>query len=312
MSASTSVIHVHPTGQKFAVANDAGGWRRLKRQLGQLPIKRLAMEATGKFHRAAHRHLHTIGIPVTVVNPLRARLFAEACGKLAKTDAIDARMLALMAEKLDPEATEPQPEAFEAVQELARPRSAAVAERVALSLRRNAATVPFLRAELERRLKAVTTHIERLDKELNARIAADPLLAGREAILRSIPGFGPVNTTSLVAGANELGQISAKQITSLAGLAPIACDSGTKNGARHIRGGRHYLRPPLYMAALAAIRYNPDFKRFYQRLRDNGKPPKVAITAVMRKLIILANSLVAQNRAWTPNPPSLQNHPAAA
>lgn len=295
-------IYLHPTGERFAVANDAGGWRLLRRRLGGLAVALAVMEATSKYHRAAHRHLDAVGIPVAVVNPLRARLFAEACGALAKTDAIDARMLALMGAQLGPVATPPPSRAIEALDELVRARSRAVDERVAIANRRDIAVTSFLRAELARRIRALDSHIGRLETEIDRLIAADPVICARHAIIRSIPGIGPVNATALAAGLDELGRLDAKQIAALVGLAPLACDSGPRQGHRRIRGGRAHLRRPLYMAALSAIRFNPDLKRFHQRLRDKGKPAKVAITAVMRKLVVLANSLVAQNRNWTPLP----------
>ena len=291
-------VYVHPTGERFSVANDAGGWRRLRRRLNGLRVELAVMEATSKYHRAAHRHLDGVGIRVAVVNPLRARLFAEACGALAKTDRIDARMLALMSARLDPAATTPPTQTAEALDELVRARSRAVDERAMLANRRSTTIVPFLRSELARRTRSLDTHIRRLETEIDRLIAADPLLCARRTILRSIPGIGPVTAATLIAGLDELGRLDAKQIGALVGLAPFAYDSGPKLGHRHIRGGRPHLRRPLYMAALSAIRSNPDLRRFHQRLKDCGKPAKVAITAVMRKLLVLANSLVARNRQW--------------
>jgi transposase len=226
--------------------------------------------------------------------------FAEACGRLGKTDAIDARMLALMAEQLSPPPTAPLSPAAEAIQELARARAAAVAERVAIGQRRDVAVTAFLRRELAARHALLERHIARLEAETNRIIAADPDLARRQAVLQSIPGIGPVTAATLIAGLSELGRLSDKQIASIAGLAPHPRDSGPRHGQRRTGGGRSWLRSSLYMAALAAIRTNLDLKAFHQRLRDNGKPPKVAITAVMRKLLILANSLIAQNRTWSP------------
>jgi len=292
-------IYLYPIGERFSVANDAGGWRCLRRRLGDLTIAVAVMEATSKYHRAVHRHLDAVGICVAVVNPLRARLFAEASGALAKTDAIDARMLALMGAQLDPAGTPPISPAAEATDELVRARSAAVDERVALTNRHDITATPFLRAELLRRIRALDTHIRRLETQISRLIAADPDMAARHAILRSIPGIGPVNAATLCAGLNELGRVDGKQVAALVGLAPFASDSGPKRGHRHIRGGRPHLRRSLYMAALSAIRFNPDMKRFHTNLVGNGKPPKVAITAVMRKLLVLANALVTQNRTWS-------------
>ena len=295
-------IHLHPIGESFAVANDAGGWRRLKRMLARYLVERVVMEATSKYHRAAHRSLAGAGLAVAVVNPLRARLFAEAIGALAKTDALDARVLALMAEQLDPAATPPPREIVEAVQELARARSAAIAERVAIGHRRGAATLGFLRTELARRIRTLDTHIDRLEDELGRLITSDPILARRYVILCSIPGIGPAVATAVIANLDEIGQLTDKQATALAGLAPFAHDSGPRQGQRRIRGGRPSLRSPLYLAALSAARWNPDLKAFHQRLISNGKAKKLALIAVARKLLVLANALISKNRCWTTIP----------
>jgi transposase len=295
-------VYLHPLGERLTVANDAGGWRRLRRRLGGLPVVLAVMEATSKYHRGIHRRLHAAAIPAAVVNPLRARLFAEAAGRLGKTDSIDARMLALMAEQLAPRPTAPLSPEAEALQELARARVAALAERVAIGQRRDVTANAFLRRELAARHASLERHIARLETEIDRIIAVDPDLARRKAVLLSIPGIGPVTAVTLIAGLGELGSLSDKQVASIAGLAPHPRDSGERQGQRRTGGGRSRLRSSLYMAALAAIRTNLDLKAFHQRLRDNGKPPKVAITAVMRKLLVLANSLVAQNRTWTPRP----------
>ena len=296
-------IHLHPLGERLAVANDAGGWRRLKRILAAHAVARVVMEATSRYHRAAHRSLHAAGLPVAIVNPARARLFAEATGTLAKTDAADARVLALMAERLEPAAASPARDTVEAVQELARARTAAVAERVALANRRATAVTAFLRAELARRIAALERHVARIDQALQRLVAADPVLARRHAILCSIPGIGTITATTLLASLDEIGSLSGKQAAALAGLAPFARDSGATHGHRHIRGGRPDLRRALYLAALAAARFNPSLAAFRQRLRNQHKPAKLALIAVARKLLVLANSLVQQNRTWTPTAP---------
>lgn len=291
-------LHLHPLGLRMAVANDAGGWRRLKRALAGHQVVRVVMEATSRYHRAAHRSLHAAGIPVAIVNPLRARLFAEALGTLAKTDAVDARILALMAERLAPVTTPPARALVEAVQELDHARSVAIAERVALDNRHAITGNAFLRTELARRLRALDTHIDRIDAALVEAIAADPILANRHAILCSIPGIGTVTATALIANLDEIGTLSGKQAAALAGLAPVARDSGTTQGHRRIRGGRPPLRRALYMAALSAARFNPALRDLRQRLREKGKPNKLVLVAVARKLLVLANTLVAQNRPW--------------
>ncbi|PDS98767.1 IS110 family transposase, partial [Rhizobium chutanense] len=224
-------IHLHPLGRSFRVTNDTAGLRRLKRELdalGQTPCQGLhiVMEATGKWHRAVLRSLHADGFYVSVVDPLRARLFAKACGFLAKTDRLDARLLAIMGEALKPAQTPPPDQALEDLQELVNARSAANGERTALSNRMKTAGTAFLRKELSRRLGALDTHIARLDAEIERRICADPALCHRRDILISIPGIGAVTAASLITGLCELGACSGKQAAMLAGLAPLACESG--------------------------------------------------------------------------------------
>jgi len=296
-------VYLHPVGRRLSVANGRDGLRRVKRVLGGHRVALVVLEATGRYHRMAHRSLAAAGFAVAVVNPLRARLFAEASGALAKTDRLDARLLALLAAGLDPPARPPAPEPLEQLDELVRARAAASAEATALANRLGASQTGFLKAELRRRLASTKRHIDRLQAEIARRIAADASLARRTAILVSIPGIGPVAAATLVVGLAELGSCSAKAAASLAGLAPVARDSGTANQPRRIRGGRTQPRAALYMAALAATRHNPDLAAFYKRLRNNGKKPKLAITAVMRKLVVLANTLLTQNRTWTPTPP---------
>jgi transposase len=296
-------VYLHPCAETLRVTNDGHGMRRLKRRLSSLEGVHVIMEATGKYHRAAWRSLAADGFTVSVTDPLRARLFAKACGYLAKTDRLDARLLALMAEALKPAASALPGPAMEALQELVNAQAAAKAEATALANRHAAAETAFLRAELTRRQAAMLRHIKRLDAEIERRIRADPELVRRQTILLSIAGIGPATAAALIAGIGELGTCSGKQITMLAGLAPIADDSGERNGHRAIKGGRKPVRNALYMAALSASRFNPDLAAFAGRLESNGKKAKVILVAVMRKLVVLANTLVAQNRLWSPIAP---------
>lgn len=293
-------VYLHPIGQSLRVANSAAGLRRLKRELARREVALIVMEATGKFHREAHRNLHASGFPVAIVNPLRSRLFAEAIGTLAKTDTVDARMLAVLAETLEPQPTAPPPELIEDLQELERGRDAAVAARTALLNQLGTIRTKRLVQEIKRQLRAIETAVANLDAEIGRLIASDPGLARRFVILVSIPGVGPVAARALIIGLAELGALGAKQAAMIAGLAPIACDSGEKNGARHIKGGRGYVRRSVYMAALSAARFNPGMKAFYDRLIAQGKRAKVALVAVARKLVVLANTLIREDRLWKP------------
>ena len=293
-------VHVHPIGQAFRVANTRAGLRQLKRRLAGLDVALIVMEATGKFHREAHRNLHAGGFAVAVVNPLRSRLFAGAIGQLAKTDKIDARMLALLAAMLDPKAKPPPPEACERLQEIVRGREAFVSQRTALINQLAAARASCLKQEIRRQLKTLPAAIARLEREIETIIKADPALARRFAILISIPGVGATTAAALLANFPELGACTARQAAMIAGLAPIADDSGARTGERRIKGGRAGVRTGPYMAALAAARFNTDMQRFYERLLAKGKEPKLALTAVMRKLVVLANTLIHEDRLWQP------------
>ena len=293
-------VYLHPLGQKLRVANAPEGLKTLKRQIARLPVALIVMEATAKYHRQPHRTLHAAGLAVAIVNPLRSRLFAEAIGQLAKTDRLDARVLAIMAESLEPRAAAPAPAAIQAMQEIVHAREAAIADQTALSNQRLASQTPFLRAELGRRLKTLATSIARLEAEIDRRLRADPALKRRYDILISIPGVGPVAAITLAVGLPELGACSGKAASLLVGLAPLACESGQKTGERHIKGGRGHVRKGLYFAALTAARFNPQLSTVYKRLQAAGKKPKVALTAIMRKLVVLANVLVHEDRLWTP------------
>jgi transposase len=293
-------VYLHPLGQKFRVANTPEGFKSLKRRLTATSVALIVMEATAKYHRQAHRTLHAAGYGVAIVNPLRARLFAEAIGQLAKTDRLDARLLAIMGESVEPKALAPTAKQLEELQELMHARSAAIADRTALSNQRTVSQTAFLKAQLDRRLKEIARHIERLDAEIERSVGADPALKRRYDILLTIPGVGPVAALALVIGLPELGACSGKAASLLAGLAPIANDTGQKTGERHIKGGRAMVRTGLYFAALTASQYNPQLAQTYKRLRAAGKKAKVALTAIMRKLVILANTLITEDRPWTP------------
>jgi transposase len=295
--------HVLPAGESLRVANTREGICMLKRWLRRLQVTLIVVEATGKWHRALHRSLHGSGFHVAVIDPFRVRMFAKAHGIIAKTDRLDARVLAMFAAVMDPAGRPPPPRAVEALQELVRGRTSAVTERTSLQNQRAAAQTPFLRRQLDRRIARLSKDIASLEAEIGRRIADDPVLARRRHILLSIPGLGPVNAAMLVACMPELGAATAKQIALLAGLAPIPDESGERQGHRRIQGGRQSIRNSLYLAALAASRCNADLKAFYRRLIDQGKPTKVAVVAVARKLIILANTLIAENRKWQPMRP---------
>jgi len=213
-------VYVHPIGLAFRVPNSRDGLKQLKRRLAGLAVVLIVMEATGKLHREAHRNLNDSGYAVAVVNPLRSRLFAKALGQLAKTDKVDARMLALMGAALEPNAKPPAPEAIELFQELVRGRDAFVRERTALLNQLGDAKATFLKQQIRRQISTIEVAIERLEKEVTRIVKADPWLARRYEILLSIKGVGPVTAVAMLANFPEIGTCNAKQTAMLVGLAP--------------------------------------------------------------------------------------------
>lgn len=295
--------HVLPEGASLRVANTAQGIAHLKRWLCRRPVDLVALEATGKWHRAAHRSLHASGLRVAVVDPYRVRMFAKASGVLAKTDALDARVLAMFAAVMDPAVRPPAPGQLVDLQELVRGRGRAIADRTALRNQHGTARTAFLRRQLKRRITRLETEIDRLEREIADRIADDPNLARRRDILASVPGIGTVTAATLLACLPELGTASRRQIALLGGLAPIPDDSGERQGYRRVHGGRAIVRNVLYLAALSACRANPDLRAFHRNLRNAGKKPKVALIAVARKLLVLVNTLIGQSRTWQAKAP---------
>ena len=296
-------VHILPANQALRIPNTCEGHRTLKRRLKPYDVGLIVIEATGKWHRQLHRSLHASGYQVRAVNPLRARLFAEGMGVLAKTDRLDAQMLAVFAGSLEGNARPPAPEAIDDLKELVQARVSAVAEQTSLTNQLKSAQTVFLRRQLERRLKHIAKVIAEIEAECLKRVNADEVLARRYEILRSIPSFGPVVAMTLLARLPELGMCNDKQIATLTGLAPWPDDSGLREGPRHIRGGRDSARHVLYLAALTATRCNRDMKAFFRRLIGAGKLTKVALIAVARKLVVLANTLIIENRLWLAEAP---------
>lgn len=288
--------HAHPAGIDRQFANTAKGHKALLAWIGQWEIDRIAYEATGTYHRVLEQAL--ADKPCVKLNPERARRFAQATGTLAKTDRIDAAMLARMAATLQPPVRPAKSQKQAQLAELINARDGLVRDRTALKNRAKNLTIAILKRHCLQRLDQIARHIEALDAEIARIIAADTNLARRHLILTSIDGLGTVTANQLVATMPELGALENKQAASLAGLAPVARQSGQWKGKSFIRGGRANVRQALYMPALVAARYNPDLKAKYTQLIAAGKPAKVAITAVMRKLIVTANALLKADRLW--------------
>jgi transposase len=292
-------VYLHPTGQTFRVPNSKEGIRQLRKELAGAKVALAVVEATGKLHRLAHRMLSQAGYPVAAVNPSRPREFAKAIGQLAKTDKIDAKLLALYGACLSPAATPVAAKTAAELQELVLARQALKADETALKNRYGAAESQALKRLLKRQLAACERTIAELEAAIAALIEGDLVLKSRYDILISIKGVGFAVAATLVACLPELGQLPAAKAAALAGVAPLNADSGDSQGLRRIQGGRTHVRSALYMAAVSAITHNPDLKAFYSRLRDKGKQAKLALTAVMRKLIVLASALIRENRKWS-------------
>jgi transposase len=293
-------IAVRPTGERWAVPQTEAGAAELVTQLQALiPAPTLiVLEATGGLERLASAALAAAGLPVAVVNPRQVRDFAKATGRLAKTDRLDAQVLAHFAEAVRPEP---------------RPVPAEQAQLLSAQLARRRQLVEMLTAERNRLGTAprpvrqrIQTHIAWLEQELRdieddlgTTLRASPIWREKEDLLRSVPGVGPVLSTTLLAELPELGTLNRKQIAALVGVAPLNRDSGTLRGRRTVWGGRARVRAALYMAALVATRHNPVLRAFYDRLCAAGKPPKVALTACMHKLLTILNALLKHRTPWS-------------
>jgi transposase len=257
----------------------------------------IVIEATGGYENALVAALGTAGLLVVVVNPRQVRDFAKAMGLLAKTDRIDASVLALFGERIRPELRElPSGESLELEGLLSRRRQILEmlgAERNRLEHARGA-----VKKDLQSHIGYLEKRLKKVDEELGERIKTSPLWRAKEELLRSAPGVGPVVSRTLIGELPELGRLSDKKIASLVGVAPFPRDSGTLRGQRVIWGGRASVRAALYMAAVVGIRRNPTLKRFYERLKAAGKPSKVALVACMRKLLCILNSMMRHNKPW--------------
>lgn len=292
--------HCLPGGAAKRVSNDAAGHRRLLTWLPDAArIARIVFEPTGSYHLALERTLAEHGVPLAKVNPRQARRFAEATGKLAKTDRLDAAMLARMGAVLEPEVRPAVNESLGYLKELLAAREALIKDQTAAKNRAKTLRVRLLQRQNTQRLLQIKRQLAALDREIAAHINADPVLKQRRDILVSIPGVAQITAVAMLCDMPELGTLDQRQAASLAGLAPVTRQSGNWRGRAAIRAGRAKLRQAIYMPALVACRYNPDLKAKYQQLINAGKPPKIAITAIMRKLIILANALIRDDRTWT-------------
>jgi transposase len=290
-------VAVRPSGEAWRVAADEAGLAELAGRLAALGPALVVLEATGGYERAPAAELAAAGLPVQVVNPRQVAAFARAVGHLAKTDQLDAAVLARFAEAVRPA---PRPLPDEQTSEL----KALVARRrqlrgmLAAEQARRTTAPRRVRAQLAAHVAWLQRAVRDLDDEIGRTLRASPLWRERDDLLRGVPGVGPVLSATLIAELPELGRLGRAQIAALVGVAPLNRDSGRRRGARSCWGGRARVRSVLYMAAVVAARHNPTIRAFYARLLRAGKPKKVALTACMRKLLMILNAMTAHQTPW--------------
>jgi transposase len=293
-------IAVRPTEDTWSVANDASGIPEVVQRLAQLHPKLVVLEATGGLQLPVVAALASAGLPLSMVNPRQVRDFARATGKLAKTDQLDAQVLAHFAEAVRPT---PYPLPDAQTQELTAllTRRHQVVEMLTAEKNRLRTTRESVRQRVQDHIRWLEQELADLDDDLERTLRESPLWREKDNLLRSVPGIGRVVSITLLADLPELGNLSRHQIAALVGGAPLNRDSGRFRGKRTVWGGRARVRAALYMAALTATRYNPIIKAFYHRLCEAGKARKVALTACMRKLLIILNSMVKHQQTWAPD-----------
>jgi len=291
-------VHVHPTGESFAVARNAEGLDALITKIAPLGVGAVAVEATGGFEAVVAASLGAAGLPVIVVNPARVRAFAQALGKRAKTDPIDAAVIARFVAATQPE-IRPLPDAHSRLlADLVARRRQIIQMIVAERQRERQLPTPQLKKSAARLIKALEKELNVLDDGIDESVRGSPVWCEKEELLKSVPGVGNVTARTLLAELPELGDLSRREIASLAGLAPWTRQSGKWKGRSFTGGGRAAARTSLFMAALVAARHNPVLKTFHQRLIAAGKPKMVAIIAVARKLLTILNAILRDKTPW--------------
>lgn len=295
----TVAVGIWPEGRTWQVANSAAGITELTTQLTERAPAGIVLEASGGYEHPVAAALWAAGLPVSVINPRQVREFARSTGQLAKTDPLDALILSRFGEAVKPE---PRPIPDEAAHELHAllVRRSQVTDMLVAEKNRIKQAGTAVREHILAHIQWLETEQDGLDRELRRRLEASPIWREKDELLQSIKGIGPVASLTLLAALPELGTLSHKQIAALAGLAPHARDSGTLRGKRTIWGGRARVRRGLYMATMAAVRFNPAIRTLYRRLVTKGKPHKVALTACMHKLLITCNAILASRKAWDP------------
>jgi transposase len=290
-------IAVRPSGEAWQIPNTEADVAQLIERLVPVAPELIVLEASGGWEILAASSLAEAGLPVAVVNPRQVRDFARAIGQLAKTDALDAQVLARFAEVVQP-TPRPLPDAQQQALAALLARRRQVLSMLTAERQRLGTSRAPVRGRVQAHIRWLEQELADLDDELGRTVRQSPIWREREALLRSVPGIGPATALTLLAELPELGRLDRKRIATLVGLAPLNCDSGTRRGKRVVWGGRARVRCALYMATLTATRYNPVLRRFYLRLLAAGKPKMVALTACMHKLLLILNALVRHHTLW--------------
>ncbi len=291
-------VHIRPTGEVFAVARDGAGLEQLVGKLRTIAPSLIVLEATGGFETVVAAALAAAGLPLAVVNPRQIRAFAKACGQLAKTDKLDAAVIAHFADAVQPPARGVPDEAARALAELLTRRRQLIGMMTAERNRRRQLTQPRLVRTVDQVLATLQLQLSAIDTDIDMAIRATPAWSEKEELLTTAPAIGAKIARTLIADLPELGALTRRRITALVGVAPFNHDSGKRHGKRAIAGGRSSVRAALYMAVLVAIRRKLPLAATYQRLRAAGKPAKVAIVATMRKLLVILNAIMRDKTAW--------------
>ena len=293
-------VHVRPTDERFQLSRTDAGLAELVARLQPLGPRLVVLEATGGYEIPVAAVLASAGVPVAVVNPRQIRDYARATGQLAKTDALDARLMALFAEAVQPEVRPLPTPAAQALGDLVTRRRQLVDMLGAERNRHHQARDLRLHRRIATHIRWLTKALAEIEADLGTHIRSSPIWRERDDLLHSVPGVGDVTAHTLIADLPELGHLGRRKIAGLVGVAPMNRDSGHWRGRRTIAGGRPAVRSVLYMATLTAVRFNPAIAQFYQRLVAAGRPKKVALTAAMRKLLTILNAMLRDQRPWHP------------
>lgn len=299
VSKATLDIYLLERDRRFSIPNEPGAIAALISRLGRYRLERIVLEATGRLEQPFVRAALAKGLPVVVVSPLKIRRFAGAIGQLAKTDEIDARLIAQFAATIKPRALPSADPKAQLIKDLVVRRRQLTSLRT-MEKNRRQIMPETLRPSIDRIIETLDREIDSLEEIIRDAIEQHAAWRHKRELLTSMPGIGPSVASTLIGDLPELGSLNRRQIAALTGVAPFNRDSGTVRGKRRIRGGRAHSRTALYLSAMVAIRYNPDIKRFYERLLHTGKHKKVALTACIRKMVTALNAMLRDNQPWQP------------